>query len=675
MRNLRFKYARAQNFLCFGEEGVEINFEQYRNIVCIKGKNLDVNNEDGSNASNGSGKSSIPEIIVYALYGKTIKKPKKLSHTNIINNKAEKPLTVELCWDDYRLVRTRNSDNKGTLRLWRSSEGKWNKKTEITEGGMPATQKEIERIVGLTYESFINIFIFSDDNTLPFLECDGPTKREIVENLLSLEKYRNYSQSAKDLLKALKDKIKELTKDYESLISYKEAAANRIIQIEKQEKDWYDARKKELDTILFEIRKRRDDLEKSKTGEALAAYQEAQEQIVALKARLPEFEAAKARYNDTVAVCTTKLSVLEEKIARCADDFKKAETEYLKVAKIITDNKKIIEDAKNKSNKDCPYCGSFVDESKFSNIVENASQTVASNAALFEEAKVSYDAVKSQHVGLVESKKIIDKGLIEARNRLMKVNSELSEIHCEISELSKKEKPNADISELLLAEQIELLKKQTEDKQEQLKGLTPFEGIKQNAFADLTNKIKECDDKKEDIKKAEKNVPYYEFWVKAFGDSGIRKYVIEGIIPTLNDRIEYWLQFLIDNKIKLTFDNELEETIDRFPFNGRPYIYHGMSGGQRRRLNLTVAAAWSFISALNSGASLSLIFLDEVTMNMDVVGIQGIYRMICELAKEKQVFVIDHNEQLLQMLDGCDTIYLEMKDELSNKVLDAFGSN
>lgn len=147
--------------------------------------------------------------------------------------------------------------------------------------------------------------------------------------------------------------------------------------------------------------------------------------------------------------------------------------------------------------------------------------------------------------------------------------------------------------------------------------------------------------------------------------------IIDGIIPTLNDRIEYWLQFLIDNKIKLIFNNELEETIDRYPFSGRPYVYHGMSGGQRRRLNLTVAAAWAFISALNSGASPSVIFLDEVTMNMDIIGIQGIYRMICELAKEKQVFVIDHNETLLQMLNGCDTISLEMSDEVSKKTVDS----
>lgn len=675
MRNLKFKYAKAKNFLCFGEEGIEVNFEQYGNIVCIKGQNLDVNNEDGTIASNGSGKSSIPEIIVYALFGKTIKKPKKLSHPDIINNKSGNNLMVELRWDNYRLVRTRTKDNKGTLRLWESDKGIWDKDTEISVGGMPTTQLEVYKKMGLTYESFINIFIFSDDNTLPFLECDNPTKREIVENLLSLEKYRNYSQSAKDLLKDLKDKIKDLTKDYESLNVQKDAATARVTQIEKQEKDWYDARKKELDNLLNEIKKKRDELDRSKTGEALALYQEAQDQITELKKKIPDLESKKDRLNELIAETLPKIIIVEEKSTKFELQIKESKPVFQELEKTVNDNKKIIEDVKKKSGKACPYCLSVVDESKFVDIIANAKAVLDEMVPLFQEAEKRQSEVKANYDHFSELKRKMEKGIADARNKLSKMNSEISGLHCEITDLNKKEKPDANVSELLICEQIESLKKQSVEKQEQLDGDTPFVDIKQTAFADLTQKVKECDEKKEEIKKVEKDVPYYDFWVKAFGDTGIRKYVIDGIIPTLNDRIEYWLQFLIDNKIKLTFDNELNETIDRYPFNGRPYVYHGMSGGQRRRLNLTVAAAWAFISSLNSGAAPSVIFLDEVTMNMDIVGVQGIFRMICELAKEKQVFVIDHNENLLQMLDGCNTIYLEMQDEISQKVVETFGSN
>lgn len=675
MRNLKFKSARAVNFLCFGEEGIEINFEQYGNIVCIKGKNFDVNNEDGAIASNGSGKSSIPEIIVYALFGKTIKKPKKLSHPDIINNKSGNNLMVELVWDKYRLVRTRDANNKGTLRLWESEKGIWNKDTEITVGGVPTTQKEVERKIGLTYEAFINIFIFSDDNTLPFLECDGPTKREIVENLLSLEKYRNYSQSAKDLLKDLKDKIKDLTKDYESFVTQKDAVTVRITQIEKQEKEWYDTRKKELASLLSEIKKKRDELEKSKTGTALMIYQDAQEQIVELQDKAKMLEGAQQAANTSIDFLKNKAVELDKLTLDCDTEHKSAEQQYLECDGIISKNKKIIEDVENKTGKECPYCYSLVDEANFADIINKARGIINDKSVGFGDLKSKYEALKTKKSSFSDLKKKLDGAFAERKNKLNAATKELSDVHFEISKLSKIQKPDIDVTELLIGEQIESLKKQSVEKQEQLDGDTPFVDIKRTAVSDLAQKIIDCDAKKEEVKKVEKDVSYYEFWVKAFGDSGIRKYVIDGIIPTLNDRIEYWLQFLIDNKIKLTFDNELNETIDRYPFNGRPYVYHGMSGGQRRRLNLTVAAAWAFISALNSGASPSTIFLDEVTMNMDIVGIQGIFRMICELAKEKQVFVIDHNETLLQMLDGCDTIYLEMQDEVSTKVVDTYGIN
>jgi chromosome segregation ATPase len=55
-------------------------------------------------------------------------------------------------------------------------------------------------------------------------------------------------------------------------------------------------------------------------------------------------------------------------------------------------------------------------------------------------------------------------------------------------------------------------------------------------------------------------------------------------------------------------------------------------------------------------------------MNMDRAGVEGIYRMICELSKERQVFVIDHNAALMQMLDGCEKIYLQMKGGVTKQV-------
>jgi DNA repair exonuclease SbcCD ATPase subunit len=666
MINLDFKYAKAQNFLCFGEDGIEIDFKSYGNIVAIKGRNLDVVDEDSEKASNGSGKSSIPEIIVYGLYGRTIKKPTKLTHLNLINNKDGKKLVVEVRWDDYRVVRERNSDNKQVLRLWKSAEGIWNKDTEISKG--KGAQAEIESKIGLTYESFINIFIFSDDNTHPFLECDSTKKREIVENILSLEKYRNHFEKTNDLKKNLKTKIKDLGKEYEFLVVQKDECVSRISQIEKQEHEWREKLKKELDELLSDIKKKRDELEQSSTGAALASYQDAQEQIADLKQKVPTLEEKKEAYQRALNAIKNSCDELVASIKTSKETisvFKKKKDE---LEKLISDNQKCIREIAEKTNKECPYCLGVVNETNFTKVVTQAKKVLEENEPLLQEVKTKHDTELLNLTSLDTIKNKGERVIADYGNKVNDVNKEINSVHLAINELCKVTMPDSNISELLLAEQFENLKKLATEKQEQMKGSSPFEAIKLTAINDLNTKAQDCNKKKDEIKENEDLLPYYEFWVKAFGDTGIRKYVIDGIIPTLNDRIEYWLQFLIDNKIKLTFNNELEETIDRYPFNGRPYVYHGMSGGQRRRLNLTVAAAWAFVSSLNSGASPSVIFLDEVTMNVDAIGVLGIYRMICELAKEKQVFVIDHNEALLEMLSGCDSICLEMKDEVSTVV-------
>ena len=72
----------AKNFLCFGQEGVQVYFENYENIVLVKGINLDTGTEIDP-ASNGTGKSSLQDIVSYCLYGKTVKKPKQLKSENL----------------------------------------------------------------------------------------------------------------------------------------------------------------------------------------------------------------------------------------------------------------------------------------------------------------------------------------------------------------------------------------------------------------------------------------------------------------------------------------------------------------------------------------------------------------------------------------------------------------
>lgn len=43
------------------------------------------------------------------------------------------------------------------------------------------------------------------------------------------------------------------------------------------------------------------------------------------------------------------------------------------------------------------------------------------------------------------------------------------------------------------------------------------------------------------------------------------------------------------------------------------------------------------------------------------MGVVGVYNMIAELAKDRQVFITTHDQNLLDMLDGCELISLEKR--------------
>ena len=83
------------------------------------------------------------------------------------------------------------------------------------------------------------------------------------------------------------------------------------------------------------------------------------------------------------------------------------------------------------------------------------------------------------------------------------------------------------------------------------------------------------------------------------------------------------------------------------------------------RIDLAISQAFAYLMMLSSGTCPSLVALDEVVTYQDRPGVHCIYSMICELARDRQVIIISHDADLLQMLDACDTITVERRDGFS----------
>lgn len=646
MKNLNIKGCAAKNFLCYGPKGISFDFTKMGNIVLIRGVNLDIdpNNEEERKSSNGTGKTSTQNIIVYTLFGKTISP--KLKHDDVINNQSKKKLETEVLIDDFRIVRTRKPDS---LRIWESKEGIWDKDSELSLGGMPATQKWLEDKLGLTYDTFVNLFVFTDNNAGSFLECKPDKKRELVENLLSLDVYRQYHENAKTLRNKAKEIIKDKGKNYEFSLIEVENCKKRIKAIEEQEAQWKKNKEKELLLLAQQYSEKQKQLSNSNIGEALLKYNSAQDEINSLNIELPLKEGKAAEVEATLPPVVAEYNELNIKKTELENKINALQVGSAIADKNIQNNNKIMKDVELQK---CNQCG-YLDEIVLKNAqaaIKQDQELVKSNNSLLSIHNEELLVIKTQITKTTTTIKEID-------GAIKKLSSEIDLIRKKIITLSRIERPEATSIEKVLEEQINSLKNQILEKKSEVEQ-APFKTIQENAAIELEIKQQESENKRLELDKANEELPYYEFWVKAFGDDGIRKFIIDSIIPALNSRIEYWLQFLIDGKISLVFDNALEETINRNPADGDSFVYYAMSGGERRRLNLAVSQAFSYIMMLNTGTCPSLVFLDEVTSNIDPIGVQGVYNMIMELSKERQVFVTTHDQDLLEMLSGCSVINL-----------------
>ena len=666
MKKINFKTLKAKNFFCYGKEGVQVTFSDYGNIVLIKGKNLDVGSEeaDEKHSSNGIGKSSIIDALVYGLYGKTVKNPKKLNQKDIIKSLTGKNLEVEVTWDDYRVVRTRKPDS---LRLWKSSDQKWDASTEITLGGMPATQNEIENILGLTYEVFVNIGVFTDDNTSSFLECDAAEKRHIVENLLSLEKYRIYSDNAKKLFKEHKDLIKvrerdslyaeKVVDDTRSAISSLEMSVNIWKQNKQEEIKKLEAAKKLLENQIANL---------LQNDGALKKYEEAQIQKNELNKKISDIDLL-------VQKADTKISTLIEEYEEKTKAKNNVEAELNgKKTDLSNSNKQkiaLLNNIKKLNSLEvgvkCGHCHSVINTENYADVLKshNAELETLENATSLLDGEVQ--SLSQDFESKSKQSYDVDQQIKKLRLAISKLSNDRNNAIKEIENIDKLPKSDAESQVAAYKAKIDAATDQISSKNIELSGASPYDALILEAVSKLGEACTKAQEVKIDVENLYSLNQYFEYWIQAFGDSGIRKYVIDEIVPALNNNINYWMDFLIEGNMRISFDNEFNEIITKGPDFSSDIKYYALSNGQKGRVNLALSQAFAHIMSINSGKNLSFVFLDEVTSNIDVQGVNGIIGMIQELSREKQVFLITHNHDLLDELNGCDTINLVLKNGIT----------
>lgn len=122
-------------------------------------------------------------------------------------------------------------------------------------------------------------------------------------------------------------------------------------------------------------------------------------------------------------------------------------------------------------------------------------------------------------------------------------------------------------------------------------------------------------------------------------DSGIKKHLIDKIIPTLNSRIQDISQRL-DFKFSFEFDGDFDPVIRYLGMEVSP---KSLSSGQQKKMNLIVLLAFIEIIKMKH-SQLNVMFLDEIFSSLDKNNVYLAIQILKEYANKYNmtIFVVSH---------------------------------
>lgn len=244
---IKFKKIIIKNFLSVGAAPQEIQLDDY-SLTLILGNNLDMG---GNGSRNGVGKSTLLHALAYAIYGQPISNNIKLN--NLINKTNKKNMLVELYFEKggnkYRIVRGRGP----TVFEFYVNDAMVNQKEgNEAQGENPVTQKEVNRVVGLSYTLFKHI-VGITTRTTPFLNERTNVQKEIIEELLGITELSEKAELLKELVKETRKLIEQEEFKIKIVKGQNEKAQQAIEDLKNKHRIWSSKYDREMAEIADHI--------------------------------------------------------------------------------------------------------------------------------------------------------------------------------------------------------------------------------------------------------------------------------------------------------------------------------------------------------------------------------------------------------------------------------------
>lgn len=262
--NVEFIELTMENYLSYGNNTTSVNLN-FDTPTLIVGRNYD-SVVDGQVDSNGAGKSTILNGLLMCMFDKNLMGVDKNAQINKANKKNMLlTCTFKVDGKYYKVERYRKNKLKGGdgVRLFMNpDEPVFGEEQDVTPDSVTNCNNEIERIIGIPYEMFIRIVVFSATHepflSLPSSHASKANQRDIIEELFGLTELTHKAEKLKELLSASKSDFKNLVEVNNRLEAEHGRHDQQIVVNIQRVNDWDNSREAriiELEKQLSEMQK------------------------------------------------------------------------------------------------------------------------------------------------------------------------------------------------------------------------------------------------------------------------------------------------------------------------------------------------------------------------------------------------------------------------------------
>lgn len=640
--NIKFKSIDIYGFRSLNKVSVSLDNQ---GIVIVKG----INEYEDKATSNGSGKSSIFEALIYAIFEETSSGEKDVEN-RILKDGYSIDLKFDIDNDHYRIFRQCKKD-KSTVSFYKNEE-------DISARNKTDTNKLIQNTLNINKNIFLDS-IFLSQNAVTNLASLSPTARKERLEILT---------NTDQIIEEFKEKIKERQNQYEANCvdcrsnidknnGKKESLNNQIQQlqykIEEQKQEI--ERKKQLGDIK-DIEQQIDKLNENirNNEESISAVEES---IINIDNSIKEFNNKIEEYNNQYNELQTKILQKQSDISSLQFDLTKQDSEKQHIQQDIERIKQEIEKIKNSDT--CPTCGR-----KYDNInEEHINQLIQEKNNL----------IKDNTVRIQQIEKVKD----EINSKLYLENNVYEGLHLSANEINSYITPIKEQIQIKEAEKTttNMLKIQKNNEiNEYRQKINNLQNIKEELLKVENNNIKEYEDLitqynndtkilDEEINKLNEEYNKNDSYVQVIKNilqlitKEFRTYLLKNSIAYLNKHLqEYSIQLFSNEKDVI----KIEESDTKLNIYLGNATYESLSGGEKTRVNIALLLAQKSLANVIGNMTCNLIILDEILGYCDSEAESNVINLITnELDSLETIYMISHKEIPI----GYDNILTIVKDK------------